>query len=214
MPQDTKVRLRFAKRGDLRLVSHHDLLRCLERMLRRAQVPIAQTQGFNPRPKITFALALGLGIESLCEVVDLELAEPLEPAELLARLQAVAPPGFLWTEARALPPNARPPRPRAVEYSFPVGPIRRAAAALALQSVLESNSWPVARMRPKGESVFDLRPHLIGADLTAEGMLQFRLDVASDGSARPEELLEALALRDLLDQGVFLTRTSLELSEA
>ncbi len=83
MPQDTKVRLRFAKRGDLRLVSHHDLLRCLERMLRRAQVPIAQTQGFNPRPKITFALALGLGIESLCEIVDLELAEPLEPAELL-----------------------------------------------------------------------------------------------------------------------------------
>ena len=103
MPQDTKVRLRFAKRGDLRLVSHHDLLRCLERMLRRAQVPIAQTQGYSPRPKITFALALGLGIESLCEVVDLELAEPLEPAELLARLQAVAPPGFDWTDARPLP---------------------------------------------------------------------------------------------------------------
>ncbi len=72
----------------------------------------------------------------------------------------------------------------------------------------------MARTRPKGESVFDLRPHLIGADLTTEGLLQFRLKVASDGSARPEELLEALALRDLLDQGAFLTRTNLELSEA
>ena len=100
MTQATKVRLRFAKRGDLRLVSHHDLLRCLERMLRRAQIPIALTQGFSPRPKITFALALGLGIESLCEVVDLELAEPLEPTELLERLKAVAPPGFDWTDAR------------------------------------------------------------------------------------------------------------------
>jgi hypothetical protein len=69
-------------------------------------------------------------------------------------------------------------------------------------------------VRPKGESVFDLRPHLIGADLSADGLLQFRLDVASDGSARPEELLEAIALRDLLDQGAFLTRTSLELIEA
>jgi radical SAM-linked protein len=213
MPQDTKVRLRFAKRGHLRLVSHHDLLRCLERMLRRAQVPIAQTQGYSPRPKITFALALGLGIEGLCEIVDLELSQPLDPADLLVRLRAVAPPGFEWIDARPLPQNARPPQPRAVDYSFPVDEGRRAAAVVALQSFLESESWPLTRTRPKGESVLDLRPHLIGADLTALGQLQFRLKVASDGSARPEELLEALALRDLLDQGAFLTRTGLELWE-
>jgi radical SAM-linked protein len=213
MTQDTKVRLRFAKRGDLRLVSHHDLLRCLERMLRRAQIPIAQTQGYNPRPKITFALALGLGIESLCEVVDLELAQALDPIELLERLRAVAPPGFDWIDARPLPHNARPPQPRVAEYSFPVDKGRRAAALVALQSLLESKSWPVTRKRPGRESVFDLRPNLIAADLTPEGLLQFRLKVASDGSARPEELLEALALRDLLDRGLFLTRTSLELSE-
>src|ERR1051326_7207454 len=47
-----KVRLRFAKRGDVRLVSHHDLMRCLERALRRACIPMALSQGFNPRPKI------------------------------------------------------------------------------------------------------------------------------------------------------------------
>jgi radical SAM-linked protein len=87
MKQATRVRLRFAKCGDLRLVSHHDIMRCLERMLRRARIPIALTQGYNPRPKITFALALGLGIEGRSEVVDLELAEPLEPAELLGRLR-------------------------------------------------------------------------------------------------------------------------------
>jgi radical SAM-linked protein len=213
MTQPTKVRLRFAKRGDLRLVSHHDLMRCLERMLRRAQIPIALSQGFNPRPKITFALALGLGIESLCEVVDFELAEPLETTELLERLRAVAPPGFDWNDAHPLPPDARPPQPRAVEYSFPVHDARRVAALAALQSLLASESWPLTRRRPQRESIFDLRPHLIGADLTAEGLLQFRLKVAPDGSARPEELLEALALRDLLDRGAVLTRTGLELSE-
>jgi radical SAM-linked protein len=182
-------------------------------MLRRAQVPIAQTQGYSPRPKITFALALGLGIEGLREIVDLELAQPLAPADLLARLRAVAPTGFEWIDASPLPQDARPPHPRAVEYSFPVDSGRRAAAKVALQSFLESESWPLTRTRPKGGSVFDLRPHLIGAELTPEGLLQFRLKVASDGSARPEELLEALALRDLLEKGVFLTRTGLELSE-
>jgi radical SAM-linked protein len=213
MTQPTKVRLRFAKRGDLRLVSHHDLMRCLERMLRRAQIPIALSQGFNPRPKITFALALGLGIESLCEVVDFELAEPLETTELLERLRAVAPPGFDWNDAHPLPQDARPPQPREAEYSFPVHDARRVAALAALQSLLASESWPLTRRRPQRESIFDLRPHLIGADLTAEGLLQFRLKVAPDGSARPEELLEALALRDLLDRGAVLTRTGLELSE-
>ena len=54
-----------------------DIMRCLERMLRRAGVPMVVTQGFNPRPKMTFALALGLGIEARREVVDLELSEPL-----------------------------------------------------------------------------------------------------------------------------------------
>jgi radical SAM-linked protein len=214
MPQATKLRLRFAKRGDLRLISHHDLLRCLERMLRRAQISVARTQGYNPRPKITFALALGLGIESLGEVVDLELSEAAEPADILARLHAVAPPGCDWTDAQALPQNARAPRPREVEYSFPVEEGRRTAVSLAIQSLLESKSAPLNRIRPKRESAFDLRPHVIAAELTVEGLLRFRLKVASDGSARPEELLEALALRDLLDGGAFLTRTSLELSES
>ena len=88
MTTATKVRLRFAKRGDLRLISHHDLLRCLERALRRARIPMAVSQGFNPRPKIVFALALALGIEGRREVVELELAEPTEPAEVLRRLAA------------------------------------------------------------------------------------------------------------------------------
>src|ERR1700676_3544117 len=90
----TKVRLRFSKSGDLRLVSHHDLLRCLERLLRRAEVPVAQSQGFNPRPKIVFTLALALGIEGRREVRELALAEPMEPAEVRRRLCASAPPGL------------------------------------------------------------------------------------------------------------------------
>ena len=76
MTTASKLRLRFAKRGNLRLVSHHDLMRCLERMVRRAQIPLALSQGFTPRPRIVFALPLALGIEGCSEVVDLELSAP------------------------------------------------------------------------------------------------------------------------------------------
>ena len=93
------------KCGDLRLVSHHDLLRCLERALRRAEIPVAVTQGFNPRPKVTFALALALGIEGRREVVEIDLAEPMEPAEVLSRLAATSPPGLEWSGAEPATSN-------------------------------------------------------------------------------------------------------------
>jgi radical SAM-linked protein len=212
MTRANKLRFRFAKRGNLRLVSHHDLLRCLERMLRRAQVPMAMTRGFNPRPKITFALALGLGIEAWSELVDLELKEAWEPSDLLARLQAVAPPGFDWIDARPLPPEADPPRPRSVEYRLPIPAGRRGEARVALDAFLGSASWPLVRRRPDRDSIFDLRPHVVAADLLDDGLFRFRLKVAPDGSARPEEVLEALRLRDLLDCGTVLTRTDVELT--
>ncbi len=205
------MRLRFAKCGDLRLVSHHDLMRCLERMLRRARVPIALTQGFNPRPKMTFALALGLGIEARREVVDLELSEGLEPSELLERLSAVAPPGFDWVDASALPPDAGSPRPRSVEYRMPVPADRRDGTRAALEALLAADTWPGIRRRKDREQPFDLRPHVVAAELSDDGLLRFRLAVSPDGSARPEDVLEAIRLRDLLDDGAFITRTDVDL---
>src|SRR4051812_711357 len=143
----TKVRLRFAKRGDLRLVSHHDLMRCLERTLRRAAVPVATTQGFNPRPKVVFTLALALGIEGRREVVELDLAEPLTPAEVLARLAAVAPRGLVFFEAEAAAPG-RPAQAAAVRYELDVPAGRRDAARDALAAFLASDRWPYTRHRP------------------------------------------------------------------
>ena len=57
-----KVRIRFRKDGSLRLLSHHDLLRTFERMLRRANLPYHRTQGFHPHPRLVFALSLPLGV--------------------------------------------------------------------------------------------------------------------------------------------------------
>src|SRR5437868_12937696 len=67
----TKFRVRFRKAGDLRLVSHHDLLHCVERMFRRAALPVSATQGFNPRPRVSFAQSLALGVIGLNEVLEL-----------------------------------------------------------------------------------------------------------------------------------------------
>ena len=64
-----KFRIRFRKSGELRWLSHHDLMDCVERMLRRAALPYRSTQGFHPKPRMVFALSLALGIVGCAEVL-------------------------------------------------------------------------------------------------------------------------------------------------
>ncbi len=80
-----------------------------------------------------------------------------------------------------------------------------------MTAFLSSASWPAIRRRAERERPFDLRPHVLSAELADDGVLRFRLAVAPEGSARPEDLLEALALAHLLDGGAFLTRVNVEL---
>ncbi|WP_435020540.1 TIGR03936 family radical SAM-associated protein [Tundrisphaera sp. TA3] len=206
-----KVRLRFAKRGDLRLVSHHDLMRCLERMARRAELPLAWSQGFNPRPKVAFTLALGLGIEGHREVVEMELAEPMEPAEVLRRLVSVSPSGLDWLDAED-PGAGRPAQAGAVRYALPIPEDRRDAARDALAALLADDRRPYTRHRPDRTVEIDIRPFVVDAELDGDGMLRFRLKMTPAGTARPEEVVDTLGLRDLMGRGAILARTEVELA--
>jgi radical SAM-linked protein len=83
-----RLRFRFAKTGSLGLLSHLDLVRMLERALRRSRLPVSFTGGFHPLPRLQFALALPLGAEAQGEWMDLEMAEWQDPAWVRQRLQA------------------------------------------------------------------------------------------------------------------------------
>ncbi|OWY62193.1 hypothetical protein B7486_59755, partial [cyanobacterium TDX16] len=80
-----KVRVRFTKLGKVRFTSHRDIARVWERVLRRADVPVAYSEGFSPRPKLSFGLALPTGGESLAEYLDVDVDEG-RPAPDLDRL--------------------------------------------------------------------------------------------------------------------------------
>jgi len=79
-------RIRYAKKGLLRFVSHLDTLRMMHRLLRMSELPIVYTQGYNKHPKIQFGPPLSVGIEGSNELLDIELNKPLKPAEVLAAL--------------------------------------------------------------------------------------------------------------------------------
>lgn len=101
-----KLRLRYAKRGPLRFTSHRDVARAFERALRRARVPMAYSQGFNPHPKISWIGASPTGVASEAEYVEIQLVETLEPDELVRVLDAAMPPGLDLLEAVGVPVGA------------------------------------------------------------------------------------------------------------
>src|SRR5262249_30288930 len=94
-----KVRLRFAKRGKLRFTSHRDVARAFERALRRARLPVAYSQGFNPHPKISWVGAAPTGVASEAEYVEIQLVEHLDPEVVRASFNAALPEGLTVLEA-------------------------------------------------------------------------------------------------------------------
>jgi len=89
-----RVRIRYAKRGALRFTSHRDFARALERALRRADVPVAFSQGFTPHPRISYASAAPTGVASEAEYLELALRAPMDPDKLRRDLDAALSPGL------------------------------------------------------------------------------------------------------------------------
>ena len=102
-----RLRIRFAKTGSMALLSHLDLMRMLERALRRSALPISFTGGFHPLPRIQIALALPLGAEADCEWMDLEFTSPIAGDQLLKTLQALLPDGMALLSADEVPVNGK-----------------------------------------------------------------------------------------------------------
>ena len=88
-------RLLFEKRGDAIWISHLDLMRLFQRAFKRAGLQLTHTQGFNPRPSVSIALPLSVGVESHCELLDFELdGEPVSCEAILEKLNQVLVPGI------------------------------------------------------------------------------------------------------------------------
>lgn len=87
-----EVRLRFSKTGRCKYISHLDINRCMARAFSRAEIPLWFTEGFNPHPYMSFSLPLSLGVESLCESVDIRLIEEISNDEVKQRMNDALPP--------------------------------------------------------------------------------------------------------------------------
>jgi radical SAM-linked protein len=195
----TRMRIRFTKAGDLRWISHRDLARVWERLLRRAGLQLAFSEGFNPKPRISFPTALALGIEALDEVVELEIVGEFDlvaiEASIVARpLEAgLGKARFIAATYRALVPT------ELVEATIV------AAEQLRQRETIEIERDQKTIVCSTQDSHFDVR--------VDGGYLVFSLPAIAQGSIRPLELLTCLGLSKLLEDGTLLQRTAVLLDE-
>lgn len=209
-PVRDKVRIRFRKVGDLRLVSHHDLMRCFERMLRRAELPYHSTQGFNPKPRMAFALSLALGIAGHQEVVELELDAALPTEEIHARLARQAPAGLEILDIQRIDRKIKA-QVRSAGYRLAVPAARVGELPRRVADLLAAPECWIERTRPQSRRV-DLRPYLRDVRILSAAV-EMDLWVTPTGTARPDEVLHLLGLGDLLEAGAVLERITLELHD-
>lgn len=203
-----RARIRFRKQGDLRLIGHRDLVRCVERLFHRAGLKLAVSQGFHPKPRMSFPSALALGIEGLEEVMEMELTESHTPEGLLEQLQPHAQPGLVFDSIQFLPPGTPKAQVQSLTYEVSIPPGRRSDVSDRVARLMASSCCPV--QRPNKPVPIDVRPFLQELTLL-DGVLRMRLRVGRQGSAGPRDVLRALGQAELEREGAHLRRTGVEL---
>jgi len=201
-PVAQRLRVTFGKSGPLIYTSNLDTAKIWERVLRRADLPILYTKGFNTRPRISLAMPLPLGISSECEILEIALREQIDlrEDELRERLLSVSPKGLtigaiVEVDTRAstlhsLVDNA--------EYRIQfLDNIDHQDMQRRIDDLLSRKSIIVDRVRRRKRSVMDIRPLILRLRLDRNDHLIAHLSVGDRGNLRPDQLLEHLGLSDL-----------------
>lgn len=204
-----RMRIRFRKEGDLRLISHRDLARLWERMFRRADLRLAMSEGFHPKARLSFPSALALGIEGWEEVLEVELTEPVSADEVQRRLAQQSPPGLTLTHFEWRAPGA--PKAQVIRATYEISiPAERQPRVREAVAVLlgEEAHWMT---RPGRSEAVDIRSGIEHLEL-ADGRLRMTLRASLEASVRPRDILAALDLSELETSGPPLARTRVELA--
>jgi radical SAM-linked protein len=193
-----RIRIVYAVGEAVKYISHLDLLRAWERILRRAEVPLAYSHGFNPHPRLVIAMPLPVGCTGAHEVIDAYLDGPMTATALMEALDGQMPEGIAAIAAHEVDLRG-PALPSVVQHAV----YRMALEGVAYAQVAARAQDLMARERAQvtfRRKTFDLRP-LVGrmevgiedGEVVLEAVL---LRLPSGQIGRPDVLLEALGLAE------------------
>lgn len=198
----SRIRFRFEKNGPLRWLSHHDLIRAVDRLCRRLELPVIQSQGFHPQPALVFALSLPMGAVGFHEILEIDFSGlDWDPLDLLDRLNGQSPPGLRFLAATQVGPKVRA-QVHSLEYRVSLPEGLQKDIVPKIESILGSPKLLVDRGKTPTQNtaleanedtlgVKDLRDSL-GSLHWAPPFLVMGLFPKPQGTIKPTELLARL----------------------
>lgn len=219
-----RIRVQFSKDDRVRFVSHLDFLRVLTRVIRRARLPVALTQGFNPHLKISFGSILPVGATSEVEYVDFELKTSLDPETFMMYLNKQLPPGFHVIEAREMPNKVVALQGKLNRMIYQVKlmltGIGQNYLENAIYKYLEKETILLMKKTKKGMKEINIRPLIENINIISQDndvfTLKLILVAGNTGNVRPEQVVEGMLKYELLNeapQWIRVHRVALYLQE-
>ena len=192
-----RLRVAFTRDETLQYVGHLDMARTWQRIARRANLPLAYSEGFNPQPKMSFAAALPVGCTSDHEEFDMVLSPPCVIGEVHAQLDRALPPGMKVISIEAMPLNAPALQMQLAAAEFEIAV--EGEAALELPERVPQFVAAAEVVRDRRGKVYNLRPlvQTLSLETARSGrtaVLRVRLQASAEGTGRPDELAAALGL--------------------
>jgi radical SAM-linked protein len=199
--KEQRLRILFSKGENLRFISHLDLARTWERVLRRAGIPIAYSQGYHPHPKMVFAAALPVGCTGDAEVMDVVLSEAIPPRRVLRGLVSLLPDGL--KVADATPVYMRAPSLPTLLYGADYDILVETDEALEeakrrCEALLGQDEVP----RVRRDKPYDLRPLIDDLEVVNVNshylLIRMQLAAGERGTGRPAEVLDEMGWGDYI----------------
>lgn len=196
-----KVRIRFAKSGAMKYVGHLDIMRYFQKAMRRAQIPIRYSEGFNPHQIMSFAAPLGVGLTSGGEYMDIECTEEIPSAEAVRRLNDTMVEGMEVLSYRYLPDNCENAMASVAAASYLLRyrkPFQRHFTLQDFQVFLRDfyvnpAEIMISKKTKKGERFLDLKPLIYRFDVSMEEdslVYALTLSTGSTDNIKPELVME------------------------
>lgn len=204
-----KFRIQFTKFGDMKYVSHLDMIRLFTRMFHRAELPIAYSQGFNPHPKMSVLLPISVGFESSCEYLDAEFENTVSMLDCLKKLKSATPLGLEIPQICEL--NETSKKPKEIRYASYDIKTDCEITTEKLEAFLELDSIEVVKKTKRSEGIADIRPDIL--DICLKDNLSFSaiISAGSEANLKPDLLIESMKkyISGFMPESVSICRTGI-----
>jgi len=188
-----RIRITFAKQGALRYTGHLDLHKLWERAARRAELPLAYSQGFHPQPKMNIAAALPLGFSSRCEVIDMRLEHEIPLEGLREKLQQTLPTGIQVSSVETVDDKSPALQTQVASAEYEVTlteEVEGSDLKQKIDAVIDAKSI----IRERRGKIYDIRPLIEELNFENGDKIFMRLAAREGATGRPEEVLDMLGI--------------------